>query len=107
MNAFSEDTYEFGTISAVTTESLAHRLDTLEETAKGLIRGVSAESLQGHLRLALRDVEEARLWMKVRDFEKRPHVVAIVTTAANFAQARIEYVQSVVAAYGWDGEEYP
>jgi len=72
------------------------RLDEMEAIANGLLTKVKAEFLREHLRLALRDIEEARAWVRLDENSGLAEVVA------GFAANRIAYVEQVVTLKGYD-----
>ncbi|MGE0705212.1 MAG: hypothetical protein AB7P22_14875 [Vicinamibacterales bacterium] len=59
------------------------------------------------LRSALRDLDEAVLWLRQPNVDRRPGVLTIPVLAVSTAEAKLEQVQRAIDAYGPGAEKIP
>lgn len=81
------------------TDHLTAQLNEAEAQAKALLEKVTSSYLRSHLELAVRDVEEARIWLSLDE----PNA-AIAGACCLDAFGRISRVQKVVAIKGYNAK---
>lgn len=81
------------------TDHLTAQLNDVEAQAKALLAMVKSAYLRGHLELAVRDVEEARIWLSLDD--PNPAVAGAQCLAAI---ERIAIVRKVIAIRGYNAQ---
>lgn len=78
-------------------DHLTAQLNDAETHAKALLSLVTSSYLRGHLELAARDVDEARIWLSLND-------QAIAGSCCLNALGRIDHVRKVIAIYGYNAQ---
>jgi hypothetical protein len=68
--------------------------------ASRLLTIAQHESIKAGARLALRDLDEALLWLDEQDVHNRPHILDIVDTVVSLATQRMAMVAEALADDG-------
>jgi len=68
--------------------------------AARLLSAANDESLKEMVRLSIRDLDEATLWLRQPNVDARPVILAIVDLATNLATGRLDAVDNALRTYG-------
>jgi hypothetical protein len=73
-----------------------------EADAARLLSAANHGTMKLQIRLATRDLDEARAWLNQEDVDRRPFVLTIVDMAIGLAAARLTMVQHALQTFGPD-----
>jgi len=84
------------------------RLDFIEvqrAEAARLMSAANHDTMKAHVRLAVRDLDEATIFLNEKDVDHRPNILKMADLAVEIATARMAIVAKALADYGPDAME--
>ncbi len=81
------------------------QITVLRTRAVQLMSLANHRTMQVQVRMALRDLDEALIWLNAQDVVHRPLLLKIADRAAEFAALRLALIEKALADYGPDVTE--
>lgn len=84
------------------TQQRRSQIELLSTTAGLLLDEATQQSIKEQVRLAMRDLDEAALWLEQPDVDKRPEIIDIIDLNLGTATRRLQIVDDALAKHGPD-----
>jgi hypothetical protein len=81
------------------------RIETKRAEAERLMTAASHDNMKAHIRRAVRNLDEAILWLKETDVDHKPPILLIVDSEIDLATQQMALVAKAITDYGPDTKE--
>jgi hypothetical protein len=81
------------------------RIETKRAEAERLMTAASRDTMKAHVRSAVRNLDEAILWLKETDVDNKPPILLIVDSEIDLAIQQMALVAKAIADHGPDAKE--